>query len=446
MTPIYLALVLAAADPGGRTLLADDLQGTTTGRVDGPGRFVDGGGWQSAGGRLILDAGRHTEDGYLEARMRGFTLPDDGAEKSNVFTAWETDGPWDQAKEPGSFAHWRIGRSPGFSVLAAPEGLGTRHESRAPAAMLKDGQPHTYAMRWKNGKIDFLIDGKVAQTMTFPRMRLRYVVLGLDRSGVTKITHKPPVFSHVRMVDYGVPEPTDPPADADVPKFSTFERTFRHAGQYANPYAEVTATAVFARHAGRGPKRVPLYWDGGDAWTVRFQPDAPGRWDWHIESADPGLNGRRGAFRCTFSPNPGGVIAHGYLQFTTQTGKLFWLLGDTNWLALNDDPAQGLDRPSVQRYAAARARQGFNAVLTSALGVGVNSGGPAFHDYSAEAINPAYWREVDARVADLNAQGMLVMLTLAAGGVHDPAVPFKTWADFSSADARRRYARFVAAR
>ena len=43
---------------------------------------------------------------------------------------------------------------------------------------------------------------------------------------------------------------------------------------------------------------MPGFWDGGQTWRVRFAPPAPGEWSYRTASADPGLDGKTGRFRC----------------------------------------------------------------------------------------------------------------------------------------------------
>lgn len=71
---------------------------------------------------------------------------------------------------------------------------------------------------------------------------------------------------------------------------------------------EVTATASFVQPGGRECS-IPLFWDGGAQWKVRFSPDAVGAWHWSIRSNDPGLDGAEGSFNCVSSTNHGGITA-----------------------------------------------------------------------------------------------------------------------------------------
>jgi hypothetical protein len=84
-------------------------------------------------------------------------------------------------------------------------------------------------------------------------------------------------------------------------------------------------------------------------------------------------------------------------------------------------------------------------MLMSELGWG-NRGGLPFEDIQAERINPAYWQEVDHRLAYLNAQGVIGGLVLAWGRKNrDESEPF-AWDRFPDLAAKVRYARHIAAR
>src|SRR2546425_6496505 len=137
----------------------------------------------------------------------------------------------------------------------------------------------------------------------------------------------------------------------DIPKFGILEQTFIQQRSYGNPYVEMTANATFVQPDGR-QRSIPLFWDGGAKWKVRFAPDVVGAWNWSVNSNDPGLNGVNGTFNCISSTNRGGITAMtGYpYHFQHQDGTPYWLFGDTQWESFADDPGQGLDASSVSNY------------------------------------------------------------------------------------------------
>ncbi len=236
--------------------------------------------------------------------------------------------------------------------------------------------------------------------------------------------------------------------DDFVPRFGVYERTFKHAGHYTNPHVEVWAIAQFVAPEVNTSTYVPLFWDGDKRWKFRFSPDRVGRWAWTITSNDEQLHGRRGRLTVMTSGRHGGVrpMKESPYHFQRQDGSPFWFLGDTAWALYTDNEQEQHDRASVKHYLDTRAKQGFNvlhSMLLSEAGWG-NAEGPPFLDVGAEEINPAYWKEVDARVRLVNRHGITAGLVLAWGdkkGVE----PF-AWSRFASDEARYRYARYIGAR
>src|SRR5689334_13748259 len=70
---------------------------------------------------------------------------------------------------------------------------------------------------------------------------------------------------------------SDRPSTANVPQFGIFEQAFTPQQNYTNPYVELTANASFLPPDGR-PRSIPLFWNGGTEWKVRFSPDTTGDW------------------------------------------------------------------------------------------------------------------------------------------------------------------------
>ena len=251
------------------------------------------------------------------------------------------------------------------------------------------------------------------------------------------------------------------PVLMDVPRFGIFEQAFTQLRSYTNPYVELAASAIFVQPDGR-QRAIPLFWEGGEKWKVRFSPDVPGAWSWSIHSSDPGLNGANGSFECVASTNRGGMTAmSGYpYHFQYQDGTPYWLSGDTQWESFADDPAQGLDAHSVSNYFTIRAAQGYNYVHTEIIGLvrasqmdAMGHEQPAFHDYRAETINPAYFTEMDARLRQANSLGITLGLILmepyfTPAASIDPAFRYdnRCWMSFPDEAARLRYARYVVAR
>ena len=233
----------------------------------------------------------------------------------------------------------------------------------------------------------------------------------------------------------------------EAPLFSVHEVALRAAGSYGNPYTELEADVLFTPPDGVANRTAPLFWDGDSAWKFRFSPDVLGEWRWTVRSRDSGLDGQTGRFRSVASDRPGSIrpMRGSPRHFERQDGSRFWFMGDTAWALYTDNEQEKHDRKAAERYLEARSAGGFNAVhsmLMSEAGWG-NAGGPPFNDIGREKLNPKYWQEVDHRLAYANRLGLVCGLVAAWGDKSDE--PY-AWRKFPSLDARRRYARYVAAR
>ncbi|MBN1640685.1 MAG: DUF4038 domain-containing protein [Anaerolineae bacterium] len=240
-------------------------------------------------------------------------------------------------------------------------------------------------------------------------------------------------------------------AIVQIPRFGQLGHVYQHTGQYANPYVAIDAAAELVAPGG-GRRRIPLFWDGEDTWRLRFSPDQVGVWRWTTHSEDAGLDGQSGACVVVPSGLQGSIgPMAGYPHHLQRAdGSPFWFLGETAWSLYVDSVEQGHDRAAAERHIAARAAQQFNvfhSMLLSELGWG-NCGGDPFvgGDLAAQQINPAYWQEVDRRLATLNDSGIVGGLVLAWGRKRgDDREPF-AWDRFTNQAAKERYARYVAAR
>jgi hypothetical protein len=236
-------------------------------------------------------------------------------------------------------------------------------------------------------------------------------------------------------------------AQTSVGRYGIFESAFQASGTYANPYAAIRAEATFER-PDHTTWRIPLFWDGENNWKVRISPDIVGEWNYGITSTDAGLNGRTGEFVCTESSRAGGIVASTRQpgHFERQNGAPFFFLGDTAWAYFTDIPEEKHDRAQAEAYLKARAGQGFTVIHSMLLSEGGdgNSGGPPWQSIAEEQINPAYFREAERRIAYANQQGVTVGIALAWGDKRK--TERYPWRRMPNLEARRRYARYVAAR
>lgn len=235
---------------------------------------------------------------------------------------------------------------------------------------------------------------------------------------------------------------------ADTPLYGIFEQSFTHAHDAGgNPYTSIAASVTLTAPDGQ-PRKAQLFWDGGSTWKLRFSPDKTGAWTYSVVSSDAGLNGSSGSFSVVPSKNHGGIQAmpgHPY-AFQYQDGTPFYFMGDTAWSYYTNDAAERHDRAAARHYVDVRASQGFNVVHSMLLNEfgWDNDGGKPFNSFDAETINPAYFQEVDQRVAYLNDKGITAGILLAfAKSTHSR--DGYDWQKLTS-PARNRFAQYVAAR
>lgn len=192
--------------------------------------------------------------------------------------------------------------------------------------------------------------------------------------------------------------------------------------------------------------KASLFWDGGKVWKLRFSPDEAGTWLWSVESADAGLDGQSGRFTCVPSVSRGGIRPMtGYTRhFQYQNGEPYRLFGDTHWSVFGSDPEYNWDRTAFKRYVDVRASQGFNfvhGIITSPRRG--NEGGEMLGTLIRETLNPAFFQDVDSRVAYLNQKGITAMISLSGSKRQGYGLQ---WREFPSDDARLRFARSIASR
>ena len=251
------------------------------------------------------------------------------------------------------------------------------------------------------------------------------------------------VFVYILFAGLVVAQPQD-----RIERFGIFETELKTRESYSNPYIEFTAEVAVTPPDGSPSKRALLFWDGGNKWKFRFSPDKVGEWTWKVKSRDAGLNGAAGSFRCVDSSRAGSLqpMTGHPLHFQRQNGKPIWFLGDTAWALFLDSAAEKYDRAAALAYVDARAEQDFNVLHTALLseaGWG-NVGGMPFDDIAAEKLNLSYWQEVDLRLTHVNRRGLICGLALAWGDKRKQE-PF-AWRMFPDVAARKRYARYIAAR
>jgi hypothetical protein len=171
------------------------------------------------------------------------------------------------------------------------------------------------------------------------------------------------LFASALLALAAAPEAGPPVA----PQWEAIEIPFEIDHRTENPYLAVDGHVRF-RHSSGEEIRRPLFWDGGDRFSVRFASTrSEGRWEWELVLPE-GLataSARRGTLEAgpatgttRFSRHGFWTVPRGARQMIHRDGTSVVLVGDTAWaLPWRATPEQ------VRRYAADRRGKGFNAAL-----------------------------------------------------------------------------------
>lgn len=202
-------------------------------------------------------------------------------------------------------------------------------------------------------------------------------------------------------------------ADAEtVPLWGRWEGRFDASGPAAS---ETELTVELTSPTGKRHV-IDGFWDGGQTWRARFQPDEEGRWRYRTRSAPAvaGLEEQTGLFECRRNEVDNRFLQHGpvrvapngfYLQHADGT-PFFWL-GDTTWngplLSARQDWEDYLNDRAAKRFSVIQ----FNVIAPWRTAPTDEVGQVAFTGREKIAINPRFFQRMDARIDSINAKGLL---------------------------------------
>ena len=199
-----------------------------------------------------------------------------------------------------------------------------------------------------------------------------------------------------------------------VPKWERFEQAFVSSILYGNALQQATLTVSFTSPLGE-TIAVCGFWDGGKVWRVRFTPDQPGRWSFTTACSDPsnrGLEHQTGAFLCTAAAGQNRFRQHGPVSiardrrhFEHRDGTPFFWLADSTW-----DGARLSNPKDWETYARIRSAQEFTAVQWAVTPGADAAAEPAFAGDEQVAVNPEFFKRLDAKVDALNRAGLLSVI------------------------------------
>lgn len=210
-----------------------------------------------------------------------------------------------------------------------------------------------------------------------------------------------------------------------------------------NPYLDVQWSATFWQ--GNRAITVPGFWDSGGTYKARFSPPATGEWRYETRSATPELNGRTGTFTATTptgrNHGPVEVFDTFYLRYAD--GTPFQQFGTTCY-AWTHQPRE-LQEQTRKTLAASPFNKIRFCVFPKSYTYNTNE--PELFAFSKSADgtfdfsrpDPAFWREFEQRILDLQRLGIEADIILWH--------PYDRWGFAGMSDAEDdRYLRYCVAR
>ncbi|CAM4871197.1 unnamed protein product [Rotaria socialis] len=235
------------------------------------------------------------------------------------------------------------------------------------------------------------------------------------------------------------------------------EISLNAAGNYSSPYIDVDdLRATFISSTGIS-MTMPGFWDGGQTWKIRFAPIVDGIWTYTTKANDVGLNNQTGFIMCTPYTGTLSIYQHGFMKpsannryLTYADGKPFYWLGDTHWSGFNI--AERFNESNDVRFSSMfkgmidrRLEQGFTVWKAETFAnnneqgnPARNEGGPAWNnDKFFIDLNPAFWQNIDQRIAYLASKGMVISMAQGIG---------RSMKNASAESDHKRLARYILAR
>ena len=204
-------------------------------------------------------------------------------------------------------------------------------------------------------------------------------------------------------------------APASTACWSVFEAEIRGPA-HGNPYVDVELSAEFTQ--GDRALRVPGFYDGDGIHRIRFMPDAEGAWEFRTHSNARSLDGLTGAFTCAIAAtgDHGPVRVHDTFHFRHADGTRCLPLGTTAYAWTHQGEA--LEEQTLRTLA----DSGFTKLRMCVFPKSYlyNANEPEHYPFEGSLAdgwdftrpNPAFWRHLERRIADLGALGIEADLIL----------------------------------
>jgi len=192
-------------------------------------------------------------------------------------------------------------------------------------------------------------------------------------------------------------------------KWKVFEITLK-GDKTGNPFVDVNLSARFS--FGNEVKTVSGFYDGDGVYKIRFSPDIEGNWEYETHSNQKKLNGKKGKFLC-IQPSPanhGPVMVKDTFHFAYADGKPHYSFGTTcyAWVHQGDSLAELTLKTLSHGY--------FNKIRMCIFPKSYdwNKNEPLLYPFEGKPqtewdytrFNPAYFQNIEKRIAQLDSLGI----------------------------------------
>lgn len=231
-------------------------------------------------------------------------------------------------------------------------------------------------------------------------------------------------------------------APRQAEQWGVYEIEIRGPG-HGNPFTDVALGAEF-QMGGRSISLAGFY-DGDGIYRIRFMPDTRGEWTFRTYSTARSLDGIEGVFQCAepSAGNHGPVRVHNTFHFAYEDGTPYLPIGTTCYAWTHQ--ADELEEQTLKTLEASPFNKIRMCVFPKSYLFNTNE--PAYDAFEGSLeegwdytrFNPAFFRHLENRIADLGQLGIEADLIL----FH----PYDRWgySEMSPA-ADDRYLRYITAR
>jgi hypothetical protein len=212
-----------------------------------------------------------------------------------------------------------------------------------------------------------------------------------------------------------------------------------------NPFLDVDLSAQFSQ--GARTIKVAGFYDGDGKYIIRFMPDTVGQWHYQTTSNRPELDGKSGTLTVTAAQagNHGPVSVKNTYHFAYADGTPFWQVGTTSYAWTHQ--GEQLEAQTLHTLANAPFNKIRMGVFPKRYEHSKNE--PVLYPFEGKApkewdfsrFNPAFFRHLEQRVAQLRELGIEADIIL-----FHPYDKGHWGFDSMPAEVNARYLRYVVAR